>query len=108
MKKRLLALLLFAGSSMFAATQFYFGIGVGRYVPGPAPVAVYSRPPAPMVAYVTPSPGYGYVWVPGYWYPEGSRRYVWRPGYWVRPPHARARWVAPRYYGRRYYPGYWR
>jgi hypothetical protein len=108
MKTRLLALLLFAGSSMYAASRFYFGVGFGGYAPVPRPVMVYAPPPAPVVAYMPPAPGPGYAWIPGYWHPEGRRRYVWRHGYWVRPPYVRARWVAPRYYGRYYYPGYWR
>ena len=35
-------------------------------------------------------------------------RYAWHAGYWARPPYARAYWVAPRYFGHRYYRGYWR
>ena len=80
MKTKLLALLLFAGSSLFAGTRVFFGVGVG----------------AP-----------GYTWVGGYWYPAGPR-YNWHAGYWARPPYAGARWYAPRYYNHRYYPGYWR
>ncbi len=108
MKIRLLALMLLAGTSMFAATHFYFGVGIGpRYYPAPAPIAAYYPPPAPVVGYVPPAPGYGYTWVSGSYYPVGPR-WVWRPGYWARPPYARAYWVGPRYYGHRYYPGYWR
>ena len=105
MKTRLLVLLLLAGSSMFAATHFYFGVGVGGYAP--APIYAYAPPPPVVSYYAPPAPGPGFVWVRGYWYPYGPR-YVWRPGYWGRPPYARAHWVAPRYYGHRYYPGYWR
>jgi hypothetical protein len=108
MKSKLLALFLLAGSSMFAGTHFFFGVGVGG--PGyyaPAPVVTYAPPPPP-VAYAAPlCPGPGYSWVPGYWYPIGGR-YAWRAGYWGRPPYPRAYWVAPRYYGHRYYGGYWR
>jgi len=107
MKLRLLALVLMAGSSMFGATRFFFGVGVGGYYPAPAPVAVYAPPPAPVYGYVPPAPGYGYSWVPGSWYPSGPR-WAWRGGYWARPPYARAGWVAPRYYGGRFYSGYWR
>lgn len=98
MKTKLLALLFLAGSSMFAGTRFFFGVGVGGYYPPPPPVVAYAPPPYP---------GPGYTYVPGYWYPSGPR-YYWRAGYWTRPPYARARWVAPRYYGHRYYGGYWR
>ena len=80
MKAKLLAVLLLAGCSLFAA---------------------------PVAAYVAPAPRPGYAWVGGYWYPNGAR-YAWRAGYWARPPYARAYWVAPRYFGHRYYRGYWR
>lgn len=103
MKTKLLAALLLAGSSLFAAPRVFVGVGVGvgGYV-GPA-----YAPPAVRVAVVPPCPGPGYAWVGGYWYPNGAR-YAWRAGYWARPPYAHAYWVGPRYYGRRYYRGYWR
>jgi hypothetical protein len=103
MKSKLLAIFLLAGSSLFAGTRFFVGVGVsgggyGYYAP---------PPPPPVAVYSTPCPGPGYSWVNGYWYPVGPR-YVWRPGYWVRPPYAGAYWVSPRYYAHRYYGGYWR
>ena len=105
MKTKLLALLLLAGSSMFAGPRVFFGIGFGGYGPGyyaPPP------PPPPVVAYAAPvAPGPGYAWVPGYYYPAGPR-YSWRAGYWASRPYAGAYWVGPRYYGHRYYSGYWR
>ena len=108
MKTKLFALLLLTVTSMFAA-YFYVGVGVGD--PGyyaPAPVAVYAPPPPPVVSYYRPPcPAPGYSWVAGYWYPSGPR-YAWRAGYWARPAYARSYWVAPRYYGHRYYGGYWR
>src|ERR1039457_3182096 len=52
MKTKLLAVLLLAGSSLFAAPRVVVGIGVGGYV-GPAPV----------VAYAPPAPGPVYAWV---------------------------------------------
>jgi hypothetical protein len=93
-----------AGSTLMAGPRVFVGFGFGYPV---APVAVYAPPPAPVVAYAPPSPGYGYTWVGGYWYPAGPR-WAWRGGYWARPPYARAYWVAPRYYGGRFYGGYWR
>ena len=52
------------------------------------------------------SPGPGFVWIAGYWYPvEGH--YLWRDGRWVRPPYAGAAWVPPHHDGQRYFPGYW-
>src|SRR4051812_45015872 len=99
MIKKLLPLMLLAGSSVFGATRFAIGIGIGGYPPPPPPPVYYYAPP--------PAPGIGYAWVPGYYYPVGPR-YVWRTGYWARPPYIGARWIAPRYVGRRYYGGYWR
>ena len=96
--KKMIATLLLAGSSVFAA---HFSVGVGVGVP------YYAAPPA--VAYA-PGPVYarpGYTWIGGYYYPVGAR-WVWRAGYWARPPYAGARWVAPRSAGGRYYAGYWR
>lgn len=100
MKTKLLALFLLAGSSMFAGSRFFFGVGIGGgyYAPPPAPLVTYAPP-----VYARP----GYAWVGGYWYPRGPR-YAWHTGYWARPPYARAYWAGPRYYGHRYYPGYWR
>jgi WXXGXW repeat (2 copies) len=92
--KKLLPLLLLAGTSLFASPRVFVGIGLGA-------------PPPPRIAYAPPSPDPGYSWVDGYWYPAG-RHYAWRAGYWVRPPYAGARWYGPRYYGGRYYRGYWR
>jgi WXXGXW repeat (2 copies) len=105
MRLKLAALALLAGSSLFAQTHFYVGARIGYR--SPAPVVVYAPPPAPLVTYASPYPGPGYSWVAGYWYPVG-RRYEWRAGYWTRPAFYGARWVAPRYVGRRYYGGYWR
>ncbi|HTM51031.1 MAG TPA: hypothetical protein VL285_20180 [Bryobacteraceae bacterium] len=101
MKTKLLILLLLAGTSLFAKTRVFVGIGApygyGYYAP---------PPPAPLAVYGHPAYRPGYIWIGGYWYPAGPR-YYWRAGYWARPPYIGARWVAPRYYGRRYYRGYW-
>jgi WXXGXW repeat (2 copies) len=43
----------------------------------PPPPFRYEAPP--------PIPGPGYIWVDGYWVPEGGRG-VWKHGAWVRPP----------------------
>jgi WXXGXW repeat (2 copies) len=63
-------------------------------------------PPAARVIVQPPSPGVGYQWIGGYWYPVGGR-YRWHNGYWSRPVYAGARWVAPRHDGVRFYAGYW-
>ena len=78
MKTKLLAMLLMAGSTMFAGVRFGVGIGIG--VPVPAPVVV-----APVIP---PCPGPGYVW---------------SNGVWVAPYVG----VGPRYYGGHYIGGYW-
>jgi hypothetical protein len=106
MKTKMLSILFLAGTSLFAAPRVYFGVGVGGYV-APAPVVTAYAPPIAPVAYAPAYARPGYAWVAGYHYPVGPR-YVYRPGYWARPPYAGAFWVGPRYYGHRYYPGYWR
>lgn len=95
MKSKLLALALFAGSSMFGAVR----VGVEFGTPPPRP---------PRVHFVRPvAPGPNMVWINGY-YELAGNQYRWRDGYWARRPHPRAVWVAPSYRRRRYYPGYWR
>jgi len=78
MKAKLIAMLLMAGSTMFAGVRFGIGVGIG------VPVA-----PAPVVM---AAPGPGYVFV---------------NGAWILPPYAGAYWVGPRYVGGRYIGGYW-
>jgi hypothetical protein len=92
MKTKLLALTLFAAGAAFA--QFSIGVRIGA-------------PPQPRIVRVQPrSPGQGYTWIAGYWYPVGNR-YRWHDGYWTRPAYESARWVEPRYEGGQYYVGYW-
>jgi len=68
-------------------------------------------PPAPIVEYQPPPPGYGYIWVEGYHRWDG-RAYVWVPGRWDRGPQARAVWVPGRWvqdkHGWYYVQGHWR
>ena len=113
MKAKLLILMALASASAFAASRFSIGVNIGGY-PGYYPGSYYPGgyyvaappPPAP-VYYAPPSPGPGFAWVSGYYYPAGAR-YQWRSGYWARPPYAGAVWVGPRYAGRHYYGGHWR
>jgi WXXGXW repeat (2 copies) len=64
-------------------------------------------PPPPRVVEVVPAnPGPSYIWVPGYWYPQG-RHYRWHEGYWTLAPYPGAYWVVPRYEGGEYFPGFW-
>jgi hypothetical protein len=94
-KTTLLAAMLMISISAFAG-QVSIGIRIGA-------------PPPPHVLKVVPhSPGAGYVWVDGYWYPTGTKnKYTWHNGYWTRPPQVDYRWVAPRHDGSMYYQGYW-
>ena len=88
----LLSAMLLTGASGLRA-QVSLGIRIGP-------------PPRPRVIRVPRSPGPGYVWIDGYWYPERGR-YVWHNGYWTRPPYEGARWVGPRHDGEQFYAGYW-
>jgi hypothetical protein len=91
-KNKLSVLMLLAGGTLFA--QVSIGIRIGA-------------PPPPRVIRVQPrSPGAGYFWVAGYWYPAGNH-YKWHDGYWTQPAYEGARWVAPRYDGQRFFEGYW-
>jgi hypothetical protein len=92
-KKILLAAILLTCGSGFAA-QISIGISIG---PPPPPRVIHVLPP---------QPGPEFIWIEGYWYPEG-RHYKWYDGYWARPPYAGARWVLPRHDGVHYFAGYW-
>lgn len=92
MKTKLLVLMLLAAGAVFA--QLSIGVRIGP-------------PPRPRIVRVQPrSPGEGYLWVGGYWYPL-SGHYKWHAGYWTRPAYTGAHWVEPRHDGERYYAGYW-
>ena len=64
------------------------------------------QPPPPRVYHVPPQPDPDFIWVEGYWYPQGHH-YRWHDGYWTRAPFPGAYWVAPYYQSGRYYGGYW-
>jgi hypothetical protein len=85
------SVLLLAGST--ADAQISFGVQIGE-------------PPPPRAYRVPRQPGPDYVWVEGYWFPEGNR-YQWHEGYWTRSPYEGAYWVQPYHDGRQYYPGRW-
>ena len=87
----LIALFLLSGT---ARAQVSIGIQIG------------APPPPRVVAVLPPSPGPEFVWIEGYWYPQG-RHYRWHPGYWTVPPYVGARWVRPHYDEDRYFVGYW-
>jgi hypothetical protein len=90
--KKLMLLLLLTVGAVFA--QVSFGVRIGP----PPPVRILRVHP--------PSPGADYLWVGGYWYPNGNH-YRWHDGYWTRPVYPGARWVEPHHDGQRYFAGYW-
>jgi hypothetical protein len=92
MKRKLLAMALFAAGSAFA--QFSIGVQIG------------APPPPPRVEVRSAVPGPEFVWVEGYWYPVGNH-YKWHRGYWTRAPFAGALWVGPHYEGGHYFEGFW-
>ena len=70
MKAKLMAMLLMAGSTMFAGVRFGVGVGFGV--------------PAPVVVAAAPCPGPGYVFVNGVWT---------LPHYWVGPRYEGGHYV---------------
>jgi hypothetical protein len=88
---------------LLAALLLTTGLGFGQVSVG---IRFGTPPPPPRVYRQPASPGPGYFWVDGYWYPNG-RRYVWHNGYWSRPPYEGARWIGPRYESGMFYNGYW-
>jgi hypothetical protein len=84
---------LLLGLASTAHAQISFGIRIGE-------------PPPPRAYRVPPRPGPEYVWVEGYWYPQGSH-YRWHDGYWTRPPYEGAYWVEPYHIGGQYFAGRW-
>ena len=93
MKEKLLAMALVAAATVFGA-DISIGIRIGP------------PPPARVVRVLPASPGPGFIWVGGYWYPSGNH-YKWHEGYWTRPPYEGAVWVGPRHEGGLFYDGYW-
>lgn len=79
------------------------GMAFGQIAIG---IRIGPPPPPRVVAVVPATPGPGYLWVQGYWYPVGNH-YKWHEGYWTRPPYPGAHWVAARHDGQQFYAGYW-
>lgn len=92
MKTKLMILTLLAAGAVFA--QLSVGIRIGA----PPPVRVVRVQPR--------SPGEGYVFVAGYWYPVRGH-YKWHDGYWTRPAYEGAHWVGPQHDGQQFYAGHW-
>jgi hypothetical protein len=76
----------------------------------PTPYTVSSLPPEPLYEQMTPSPGYGYVWIDGYWHWNGYE-WVWLGGRWVREQGSQYVYVQPHYGDASgaylYTPGHW-
>ena len=75
----------------------------------PSPYYVSSMPPEPLYEQMTASPGYGYVWIDGYWHWNGYE-WTWVSGRWERQQEGYV-YVQPYYdyVGGSYVytPGYW-
>jgi len=71
---------------------------------GIAPPPIRFEPPPP------PPPAPEFVWVEGFWAPQGHH-YRWVAGHYERPPYAGAYWCHPHYdrypQGWEYHEGYW-
>jgi hypothetical protein len=79
-----------------AQAQLIISVGIA-----PPLLPVYAQPEIP---------GYGYIWVPGYW-AYGPEGYFWVPGTWVLPPQDDYLWT-PAYWDfdagfYRFHRGYW-
>src|SRR5688500_19284165 len=72
-------------------------VGVSATVESGGYGTVYANvpPPAPIVEYRPPPPGYGYLWVDGYWDWTGYD-WTWNSGFWA-PERAGYLYVRPQY-----------
>jgi hypothetical protein len=81
-------------------------------VPSFAQVSIYIGTPPPPIRYEAPppAPGPNFVWIEGYWAPQGHH-YKWVAGRWDRAPYPGAYWVHPHYdhydEGWQMHEGYW-
>ncbi|HRC58537.1 MAG TPA: hypothetical protein PKU97_21595, partial [Kofleriaceae bacterium] len=92
-----------------------YGYSSGGYasasvsVEQPSPYYVSSVAPEPLYEQMSASPGYGFVWIDGYWHWNGYE-WVWIRGRWTRQQEGYV-YVQPYYdySGSRYVyqPGYW-
>lgn len=106
-----------------ATLGFSLGTGCGTrqvspLLEGPAPVVsavaatpqvVPTTPPDPLYEQMTPSPGYLYVWIDGFWHWNGYE-WVWVSGRWESRKVGQV-YMQPRYepsaQGFLYTPGHW-
>ena len=90
----------------YAQAGYQGGVMVGS----PSPYYVNSMPPEALYETMTSSPGYGYVWIDGYWHWNGYE-WVWMSGRWVTEQTGYV-YIQPYYdYDSGgsyvYYPGHW-
>jgi len=108
MKSKVLALFLFMATPVLAG-GFFFGFGGGPRYHGGGYGGGYGYYPRPPIVTYAPAPVYSYP--PSYYGDSGYYAPSYGPGYgysaYGAPPFAGAIWFAPRYYGGRYYRGYW-
>lgn len=100
-----IALTVLVSALAFSSVASADRVGISFRVNAPLPVVRQEV--------VVARPGPEFVWVRGHYDWVGGREgYAWIPGVWVRPPHARAVWVEPRYErrGRHHFfaRGYWK
>jgi hypothetical protein len=81
-------------------------------MPAWSQISVYIgiAPPPIRVEVPPPPPEPSFVWVTGFWAPQGNR-YRWVSGHYMRPPYEGAAWYGPHYEqgarGWHYRDGYW-
>jgi hypothetical protein len=73
-------------------------------------VVIGIAPPPVRYELPPPPPAPSFIWVAGFWTPQGNH-YRWIPGRYAAPPYPGAYWYGPHYeHGERgwgYRPGYW-
>ncbi|MEJ7601087.1 MAG: hypothetical protein WKG01_24500, partial [Kofleriaceae bacterium] len=88
----------------------YYSSSTSVTVGQPSPYYVSSQPPEPLYETMSVSPGYGHVWIDGYWHWNGYE-WVWVGGRWEREQAENYVYIQPYYdYSNNqhvYTPGYW-
>lgn len=93
----------------FLSALFAIVVGIGSAQA--ADIVVKVAPPHAVAEHREARPSPKHVWIPGYHRWDGNH-YVWEKGRWELPPHANAKWVAPRWTHRKdgyvFAEGHWR
>jgi YXWGXW repeat-containing protein len=91
------------------SSQGHSYVSAGIAVNTPSTYYVASEPPAPLYETMSSSPGYGFVWIDGYWHWNGAE-WIWVSGRWVQEMSGYV-YISPYYdyYDGRYvyHSGYW-